>query len=272
MGDPDQLMTVLARRAEAGLGIALAIALVSYLFSYRRHREVMMEGAVGSSRDRRWAGAALDLVVRSPRQQAIFVFLWRTMGRSTQHRMVMMAYTGLGVAAVATVCLGIGEIFQSTKALTAYFVYAHVILLLFLLVGFRHLFSIPTELRANWMFQITEGEGRDEWLEAVDHFVLFVGAAFILAIPFPIEVKLIGWRAIGEIALVIAVGLVGYEWLFAEWRKMPFTCSRLPGKTPLWITFLYVLGMVTSLPFVNALLVMSLFSGAGFTVVVVLAV
>ena len=61
---------------------------------------------------------------------------------------------------------------------------SHVIMLLFLLVGFRHLFSIPTELRANWMFQITEGEGRDEWLEAVDHFVLWVGAAFILAFRF----------------------------------------------------------------------------------------
>jgi hypothetical protein len=35
------------------------------------------------------------------------------------------------------------------------------------------LFSLRTELKANWMFQITEGEGRRQWLRAVDRFVFF---------------------------------------------------------------------------------------------------
>ena len=81
---------------------------------------------------------------------------------------------------------------------------------------------------------------------------------------------MIGWRAMGEIALVVAVGLVGYEWLFAEWRKMPFTCSRLPGKTPLWITFLYGIGLVVFVPILNMILSAALFSGAGFTFVLVM--
>jgi hypothetical protein len=270
LGDSDPLMGALARRGELALVLAVGVALLSYLASYRRHRNVALEGA-GAARDGRWSGILLDLFIPSPRQQAIMVFLWKTLTRSGHHRMMGIAYAGLGAAAVATSFFGINEIFHSAKALAAYFVFGHVILLLFLLIGFRHLFSIPAELRANWAFQITEGEGRDEWLDAVDRFVLMVGGAVMLAIPFPIEAKLIGWRAVGEAALFVVIGLVGYEWLFSEWHKLPFTCSRLPGKTPLWISFLYVLGLVTFIPIFNALMVVTLFSAAGFTVVLAIA-
>ena len=33
-----------------------------------------------------------------------------------------------------------------------------------ILNGFRHVLSIPAELRANWIFQITESQGRAEWM------------------------------------------------------------------------------------------------------------
>jgi len=273
MGDRDPLMLLLARRASMGLLAAIGAAVASYLLSYRRHRHVAMEGAAaGAARECRWAAAVFDLVVPGPRRQAIVSFLWKTMVRSTQHRMVSVAYVGVAMAAVATGFLGIGSVYGSTKRLMAYFVYAHTILVLFLLIGMRHLFSIPAELRANWTFQITEREGRDDWLDAVDLFVLFFGAAAVLALPFPVEAKLIGWRAVGEATLAALLGLLAYEWWFSEWRKLPFTCSQLPGKTPLWITFLYLLGLVTAIPAVNALLVETLFSGAALTAVAVVTV
>jgi hypothetical protein len=81
-----------------------------------------------------------------------------------------MGYCGFAIAVIAA---GLGALWSSMQALAGCFVYTHVIMLMFLLIGARHLFSIPTELRANWMFQITEGEGRDEWLDAVDRFVLW---------------------------------------------------------------------------------------------------
>jgi hypothetical protein len=272
MGDRDPVMAVLARRAELALPIAAGIALLSYAVSYRRHRELMVEGMAGSSRDRKWTSVALGWLIPEPRQQGVVVFLCKTLARSSQHRMILMGYCGFGLAVVATGLLGIGELYTSTRLVAARFVYAHVILLVFLLLGLRHLFSIPAELRANWTFQMTEAEGRYEWLEAMDRFVLALGATVVLALPFPFEVKLIGWRAVGEAMLFIAVGLLCYEWLFADWAKLPFTCSHLPGKTPLWITFLYLLGLLTALPFVNGVLLMSLFSGAGFTIVLVLSV
>lgn len=268
MGDDDPVMALLAGRASAGLALAAALAAASYLASYRRYRAAAMESAARVARERRWAAALFDAAVPGPRRQAIVAFLWKTLARSAQHRMIAVAYGGAALAAVATGFLGIGSVYGSAKRLTAYFVYAHTTLLLFLLIGARHLFSIPAELRANWTFQITEREGRDDWLDAIDLFVLFFGAAATLALPFPVEAKLIGWRALGEAGLAAVIGLAAYEWWFAEWRKLPFTCSRLPGRTPLWITFLYALGVVSAIPVVNALLVETLFSGAAMTAVI----
>lgn len=270
MGDADPLMRLLSDRAVLGLGIAVAVALLSYLFSYRRHRAWMVEGAAGASRDHRWTGALLDRLIESPRQQAVIVFLWRTLLRSSHHRMVLMGYAGVAIAIIAAGLMGINTIFDTQRKLTAYFVWVHGITLLFLLVGLRHLFSIPSELRANWMFQITEAEGRDEWLDAVDRFVLWAGAALVLLLPFPFEVAVIGWRSLGALALFVAIGLLLYEWMFQEWRKLPFTCSHLPGKTPLWILALYLIGLTVAIPILNAVISAALFSGAGFTFVLVM--
>lgn len=270
MGDRDPLMAALAGRGMLALKTAIALALLSYLVSYRRHRVLMMEGAAAPSRDRRWTGALLDRLIASPRQQAVIVFLWKTLMRSSHHRMILMGYAGVAFAIIAGGLLGIGSMWISDRALTACFVWVHAITLIFLLLGLRHLFSIPTELRANWTFQLTEAEGRDEWLDAVDRFVLWAGAALVLLLPFPFEAKIIGWRSLLAVALFVTIGLMLYEWMFAEWRKLPFTCSHLPGRTPLWILVLYGIGLVTMVPILNVILAAALFSGAGFTFILVM--
>jgi hypothetical protein len=271
LGDPDPLMNLLARRAEVGLMLAIAIAMATYLLSYPRRRNVAMEGGGAGSDERRWVGAIFDAIVPGPRRQAVVSFLWKTLWKSGHHRTVLLAYFGVAISAVATGFVGMDGMFSSEERRIAFFVSGHAILLLFVLIGFRHLFSIPAELRANWTFQLAEREGRHDWLDAIDIFVLFSGAAAVLALPFPLEAKLVGWRAVAEMVLLVILGLVAYEWAFADWRKLPFTCSRLPGKTPLWITFLKALALVTATPIVSHLLVNTLFSGAALTVVVVLA-
>src|ERR1017187_5400880 len=144
---------------------------------------------------------------------------------------------------------------------------AHTILLVFLLIGVRHLFLIPVELKANWAFQITEGEGRQEWLRAVDRFVLYPGALAMLILPFPLEVYLFGWRAVGESLLSAIFAVVCYELVFSSWEKLPFTCFHLPGKTPAWFLSLYLLGLLVALPTVNWLLLECLYHPAAFVVI-----
>ena len=121
--------------------------------------------------------------------------------------MILMGYGGLGFALLLTGVVAMEAAFPPSQVIAADFVYYHILALLFLLAAARHLFSLPTELKANWIFQIMEGEGRVEWMRAVDRFVLLCGAAPLLLVPLPIELRLLGWRGIADAGLILAVGL-----------------------------------------------------------------
>ena len=267
LGDPDPAMQVLAHRAWMALEIALALALLTYLISYRRHRELLVEGLTKPSRDRRWAGALLRLLVPDPRQQAITVFMVKTLARSSRHRMILMGYCGFGFAILMSGILGVRSAVAPDRVAAATFIYAHVVFLAFLLIGLRHLFAIPTELPANWMFRLTEREGRADWLRAVDRFVLMNGVAVMLLAPFPLELKLVGWHAVVEVVLFGGFALMCYEWTFSSWEKLPFTCSHLPGKTPMWIRFLQFLGLLGVLELVFYILLSGVYYPTVFLVV-----
>ena len=267
LGDPNPGMQELANRAWMALGTAFVLTLTTYAISYQRHRELLVEGLTGASRDRRWSGALLRLLVPDARQQAITVFMVKTLARSSHHRMILMGYCGFGFAILMSGIMGVRSTVAPDRVAAATFVYAHVVFLAFLLIGLRHLFSIPTELRANWMFQLTEREGRADWLRAVDRFVLMNGVAVMLLAPLPLELKLAGWHALVEVALFGGFALLCYEWTFASWDKLPFTCSHLPGKTPMWIRFLQFLGLLGVLQLVFYILLSGVYYPTVFLVV-----
>ena len=267
LGDPDPVMQALAHTARAALGIAFGLALSVYLISYRRHRALLVEGAAMKLHNRRWPAAFLEWLIPNPRQQAVLVFIVKTLAGSSQHRMILMGYGGFGLAILLSGIIGMRELVEPDRVVPAYFVYTHVIMLIFLLIGLRHLFAMPTELLANWTFRITELEGRRQWMRAVDRLVLVSGAVVMLAIPFPVEVRLLGWRAVAESVLFALFGLLCYEWAFSSWEKLPFTCSYLPGKTPAWILASQFLGLLTLLPIVSAIMLACLYNRAGFLVV-----
>jgi hypothetical protein len=263
-GDLDPGMQALAHTARAALAISAGLAVFTYLIGYGRHRALVVEGVALPAKTRPWAAALLDWFGPDPRQQAILVFMMRTMAGSGQHRMILMGYGGFGLAILLSGMIGMREMVAPARLVPACFVYAHVILLVFLLLGVRHLFSIPTELGANWMFRIAEREGRRHWMRAVDRLILFSGAVFMLAIPFPAEVKFLAWRALAESALFAVFGLLCYEWAFSSWEKLPFTCSYLPGKTPAWIVALKLLGILTLLPIVSGIMLACLYNPVAY--------
>ena len=271
-GDPDPAMHALARRAISALLAAVVLVLAAYTVSYRRHRALMMEGARAAGKERRWLAAIFDLLVPGPRQQAVVVFLAKGFANNGPHRMVLMGYGGFGLAILLSGMVGMMGMVDRAHLVAARFVYGHVILLTFILIGLRHLFSIPVELKANWLFQVSEREGRRQWLRAVDRFVLFFGAMAMVVIPLPLEARLLGWRALAESALFTVFGLLCYEAIFSSWEKLPFTCSYLPGKQPMWMVALKLLGLLSLLPVVNAVLLACLYNWALFAgVFVVLA-
>ena len=232
-GDPDPVMRTLASYATSGLHIAIWTTILAYLLSYRRYQTLMLEGVTKPRRDRAWQTAIFDRLVPDSRQKAVVFFLAKSLTSNGPHRMILMGYGGFALGLILVAGLD-----------------ARITLLTFLFIGLRHLFSIPVELRANWQFRITEGEGRRAWVAAVDRFVLCLASLALLAGPIP-------WKW-NQLVLVAAFGLACYEAVFADFRKAPFTCSYLPGKKPAWLVALKLFALLVSLPLGNALFLAAL--------------
>ena len=106
-------------------------------------------------------------------------------------------------------------------------------------LALRYLFALPVSLSANWMFQTADAEGRAAWLAAVQRFVIVCGVVPFYVISLPATIAILGpMRALAVTALGLVVALIAFERLFRNWRKLPFTCSYIPGKKPAWLIML----------------------------------
>ena len=258
-GDLDPAMHALAFWARIAVAGSMVLTVVTYSVSYVRHRSLIVEVHAAGAKKRHWTATALEWLARDPRQQAVISFVTQTLAGSSRHRMILLAYAGFGLAVLLSGMTGAARVFSASQLLTARFVSAHVILFVFALTGLRHLFSAPMDLGANWVFRITEGEGRRQWMRAVDRLLLLSFAVIFVVLPLPLESSLLGWRAVAEIALFTLFARLCYEAAFASWDKLPFTCSYLPGKTPAWMLTVKLIGLLIGLPAISAALTISLF-------------
>jgi hypothetical protein len=104
-------------------------------------------------------------------------------------------------------------------------------------VGLRYVFALPVALPANWVFRSLDLEGRAAWLAAVERFVIWCGIVPVFLASLPAAGAILGWvRAVAAMVLVFLAALLWFEVMFRQWRKLPFTCSYLPGKQPVWLT------------------------------------
>jgi len=264
LGDLDPAMRGFAAWSGQSLLLAVAVSALTYLLSYRRHQTILMEVPGDHEIHSGW----LDQLLRLdglPRRAAILQFLSLTIARNRHHRMILMGYSG---AALALLVMGAGSmrnVVPPGSVLLGDFVYCHMLVLLLWLAAARHVFALPAELKANWLFQITEPGAEPEWMSAVDRFAAFGGFVFLLVLG-PIEVWVLGWKGAGDIILFTAVGLLAYEFAFSSWDRLPFTCSYTPGKIPVWMMLLFF-GFIGVLALIHALVLAVLSYPALFGVV-----
>lgn len=69
---------------------------------------------------------------------------------------------------------------------------------------------------------------------------------------------------------MLVLGLTSYEGIFYSWEKLPFTCSHLPGKTPMWILVMQFFGLITLVPLLHTLLLATLYNGVALVMVIAL--
>jgi hypothetical protein len=72
--------------------------------------------------------------------------------------------------------------------------------------------------------------GRAEVAAANVRAVLALAVAVPLALIGPLQWWTLGSRALGVLLVEASIGWLLVEWTMADWRRIPFTCSYIPGK------------------------------------------
>ena len=222
-----------------GLVIAGAVFILTYLPGYRSHARRMLEAPAptpsGPGPMHRWMGSIVDrLVARTPVERAVFHFINQTITRSAKHRLFLATYGGFG-AALAVMAFDSERDGLLRLPLTLSFV---------LISGLRAAFGFPSELRANWAFQITETNAIGPYVAAMRKWVVACAVAPLFVLLAPMEFTCFPWpAALFHMAFGFALSLALMEVLFFGFRKVPFTCARYPGRVNLvGLSAVYVFG------------------------------
>ena len=223
------------------LGLVTLACAAGYILNYKRHMQRALEAAEADPAGPSWlTGAAMrlmnQLVLRKPLERATFYFVARTIVRSTKHRLYFATYVGVGLALALFEILEVlvhsahGDfmvvISRPNEALLA----IPLIMSFFVLSGMRMVFTVPVELRANWVFQMAEDENRVDCLTGARK-AMVVASVITLASLFPLYSVLWGWApAFMHLVFSLMLSLILVELLLLSFRKIPFTCSFPSGK------------------------------------------
>ena len=229
----------LSRNALLAIAIPAAISILAYLLSYHRYRRMLLEARSSHASARR-AGLAsrmLERWIADPREQAAFAFIWKTLFRSRSHRLFLLAYAGAALGWITKGLLDAPPVNLRDEGLYGLtVVLAPVAVAILITVGLRYLFTLPVMLRANWVFRAVESEDRPAWHAAIERFVICIGILPVFAAGLPATIAVLDpVRGLAAAALGLATVLCFFERYFRDWRKLPFTCSYLPGKQPVWL-------------------------------------
>lgn len=231
----------LARRAWIAIAIAFGATASAYTLAYLRTMRRIVEepDVVPAASGRNWL----------PRfgngfATAVGQFSFRTISRSRQHRLLLAFYLGMGFACAIYFRKadetgdGLGHALGLAPLCST------IAIMMLTVAGMRVVCSLPIDMRANWIFRVTPapaGPGciiaRRRALYGLSVVPVCLGAAALLFAIWP-------WQAAAKHVLVLALlGTALAEICLHGMQKLPFTCSYLPGKSNLNISFL-LCGMI----------------------------
>jgi hypothetical protein len=232
----------LARRAWLGLAATVSLTALAYLLCYRRTlRKIVEEPDIVPSR----RGGVWLPPFGSGVRTAIVHFSVRTLLRSRLHRLILTFYLGMGFAFLILLLrrtLGQAAGLPGSVRwgqVNGVVLAASAVIMAFSAIGTRVIFSLPVDLRANWIFRATGVHRVPECQAAARYSLLLLSAAPLWAASAALSFWFSAWRAAaGQAAILALVALLLAELCLLGFDKIPFTCSYLPGKSQLHIAVL----------------------------------
>jgi hypothetical protein len=119
---------------------------------------------------------------------------------------------------------------------------ASVVMVGFALLGVRLAFGLPRDLRANWIFRIMPLESAAAYRQVSRRALLVLAVVPVWTVFAVVSVRLWPWpQAIGHLVALAVFGAILAEVSAFDAKKIPFTCSYLPGQSILHVTFWVVI-------------------------------
>jgi hypothetical protein len=232
----------LAVRALRALLGAVAVAAITFALAYGRSiRKIVEQPDIAPTGRRRGWPRLSRTVLQRPIDRAIFLFTARTVARSRQHRLFLAAYAGIGLAVAFAyardLLYGPSDLYATQlglqwNQLNVPLLMGGLVLLCFAVVGTRAIFSLPVDLRANWVFRLTAVHAPAAYFSAVRK-ALFALTALPVWLACAAGYFLI-WpvRPAAQHMLLLSIAAVLFVHVsLTQFRKIPFACSYLPGKS-----------------------------------------
>jgi hypothetical protein len=252
-GSMQPVFAPLALRAWLGLAIAGCATALVYSPSYFQTLRGIAEepDIVPRYRHMNWLprlGNSLETAVGQ--------FSIRALLRSRKHRLILVFYLATGFALTILFVGLLSGLQQPAEAVpscalnhpNAQLVVPSMMMMIFGVIGTRVIFAMPLDLGANWTFRIAPLPGLPECMAASRRTLLLLAVApiwtgwaavFLWLWPF--------WPAVGQVVVFALLGIMIAEIALAGFHKIPFTCSYLPGKSNLHLTFwicIFVFGIL----------------------------
>jgi hypothetical protein len=235
-GSMDPVLVPLAKRAWIGLGVSALGACTALLLCYFRLMRRMVEqpDILPQTRFVSWSPQFGDSLTG-----AITRFSMRTLLRSRQHRMILSFYLGIGVTIVVGYVKATNRGFASTRGtISNSFLFASILMMILTALALRVVASIPISLPANWIIRVTQVRSAKDYHRAIRWSWLTLGVAPVLIGIAAFLLAASPWRpALGHFCVMFWLGILLVEVCLYTLRKIPFTCSYLPGKAGIHIAF-----------------------------------
>jgi CubicO group peptidase (beta-lactamase class C family) len=237
----------LAQRAWIGLAAVVSVAAVTYTLSYwRTLRKIVEEPDIGPGSSR------LSWLPRfgTQTQTAIGRFSVRTLARSKQHRLILGFYLGIGLAITSLMLKASpGEPNNPWREESMLLWGASSLMMVLAAVGTRVAFGLPLDLRANWIFRVIGTRAGLETLAASRRALLLVSVAPVWLITALAGLMIWPGRQNAEHLVILGLlGMIVADICLLRFRKIPFTCSYLPGKSRVHMVILIALGVLLTGP------------------------
>ena len=244
--------------AIAALTLTSVVVAACYVVLYRKFDVVMLrQGSTSSAR-----GASMDSgLTRTVRLKphatigathtqtgVVTRFATATLWRSPLHQVVFLgvAACGIGWALNALLAGGLLQWLQQGGVAPPRLVSAATtmpfVLLLAGCTGLRAALMLPQDPRANWIFRMREDdEHRGAQLDAVERLFMRLVVWPVLIGSLALQWAVFGASAVAAVPIAYLAGVILVELFIHTWRRIPFTCSYIPGKRNVALVFLIAL-------------------------------